>query len=69
MSEAMLFNEVQGIVLDDIARFWKAEKHGDAAPCIFFVDIRGEGFHVKYSNDKSGAERRDTDFSKLMEKV
>lgn len=69
MSEAMLFNGRQGIVLDDIARFWKGTKRADsltpAMPCIFFVDIRGVSFHVTYESGQKGESLRDVEFMSL----
>jgi hypothetical protein len=63
----MLFNNRQGIVLDDIARFWKDDKQqaGRQIPCIFFVDIRGASFHVTYSENAEGRKIRDQEFTKL----
>lgn len=69
MSEAIILNRRQGVVLDDIARFWKDDKVGNNQPCLFFVDIRGASFHVLYSNSESGRQERDTDFSKLAELI
>ena len=65
MPEAMLFNQRQAVVLDDIKRFWKAEKNGNI-PCIFFVDARGDCFHVTYSPSPGGEQVRDDEFSKLL---
>jgi hypothetical protein len=66
-SEVMVFNNRQGIVLDDIARFWKDDKQqaGREIPCIFFVDIRGASFHVTYSENAAGRKSRDLEFTKL----
>lgn len=68
-SEAMIFNKRQGVVLDDIARWWKWTKrdHLEEIPCIFFVDRRGDSFHVTYSPDADGLQVRDQDFRKLSE--
>jgi hypothetical protein len=67
-SEVMLFNRRQGIVLDDIARFWKDDKHNASSeiPCIFFVDVRGASFHVTYSESAEGRKTRDQEFQKLL---
>ena len=67
MPEAMLFNKRQGVVLDDIVRFWKADKVRQ--PCIFFVDTRGDSFHVIYAESVEGRERRDSDFRILMDRI
>ena len=67
MPEAMLFNKRQGVVLDDIVRFWKADKVRQ--PCIFFVDTRGDSFHVIYAESVAGRETRDSEFSQLLERI
>lgn len=69
MAEAIILNRRQGVVLDDIARFWKDDKIGGNQPCIFFVDMRGVSFHVVYSSNDTGREERDNDFSKLAERI
>ncbi len=70
-SEAMVFNGKQGVVLDDIARYWKADKNDRLAgmPCIFFVDIRGDSFHVIYDASEDGRLQRDSEFSTLSQKL
>lgn len=71
MPEAMLFNQKQGVVLDDIVRFWKADKPVGKTmhPCIFFVDVRGDSFHVVYESTGTGRESRDCQFSVLLERI
>ena len=67
----MVFNDRQGVVLDDIARFWKADKMSDGQniPCLFFVDIRGSSFHITYSESAQGRHLRDEEFSELVRKL
>ena len=69
MSEAMLFNNRQGVVLDDIARFWKADKHDEGMPCIFFVDVRGINFYISYPKSHEGRKERDIQFNELMRSI
>lgn len=70
-SETMVFNHRQGVVLDDIARFWKADKPAgtEPIPCIFFVDSRGDSFHVTYSRSDKGVALRDSEFSELVRRL
>lgn len=70
-SEAMVFNGRQGVVLDDIARFWKADKQtaDQNIPCLFFVDIRGSSFHVTYSENEQGRHLRDREFLELARRL
>lgn len=67
MAEAMMFNGRQGIVIDDIVRWWKQDKRvgTECVPCIFFVDVRGDSFHVTYEKNQKGRSRRDSEFDAL----
>jgi class 3 adenylate cyclase len=67
----MLFNERQGVVLDDIARFWRDDKvsASRSIPCIFFVDIRGSSFHVTFEENDRGKALRDKEFFELVKRM